>query len=162
MITGPRSQFEQRLAQRGYTLDEVRACIVSDDGDTITVDETHAAYPREPKPGFVPPKPPEVYGPHRPAPKRPEPTPEASLARDDDTPGWLGKIKNFAVASAKHVAAGAPMASDEEIVRRHDICLGCEFLKNDACSKCGCPVVRQKQYVSKLSWADSKCPVGKW
>jgi hypothetical protein len=37
--------------ERGYTLDEVRACIVSEDGDTITVDETHESYPRA-KPGL--------------------------------------------------------------------------------------------------------------
>lgn len=53
MITGLRSQFEARCRQRGYTLDEVRACIVAEDGDTITVDETHRDYPREPKPGFA-------------------------------------------------------------------------------------------------------------
>jgi hypothetical protein len=35
-----------RCHERGYTLDEVRPCIVSEDGDTITVDETHQAYPR--------------------------------------------------------------------------------------------------------------------
>jgi hypothetical protein len=27
---------------------------------------------------------------------------------------------------------------------------------------CGCPVVREKAFVSKLSWAGEKCPVGKW
>jgi hypothetical protein len=51
MITGPRVKFEMRCVERGYTLDEVRPCIVSEDGDTITVDETHAAYPRA-KPGL--------------------------------------------------------------------------------------------------------------
>lgn len=51
MITGPRSSFEFRCSQRGYTLDEVRACIVSEDADMITVDETHSAYPRV-KPGL--------------------------------------------------------------------------------------------------------------
>jgi len=90
-----------------------------------------------------------------------QPQPAPPLTRTD-APSFLQKVKNFAVASAKHAAAGMPMASDEEIIRRHDICLGCEFLKNGACSKCGCPVVRTKQYVSKLSWADSECPVGKW
>ena len=54
MISGHRKLFEFRLLERGYTLDEVRPCIVSEDGDTITVDETHPAYPRVPKPGFVP------------------------------------------------------------------------------------------------------------
>jgi hypothetical protein len=56
MITCHRSHLAARCRQRGYTLDEVRACIVSEDGDKITVDETHTAYPREPKPGFVPPQ----------------------------------------------------------------------------------------------------------
>jgi hypothetical protein len=35
-----------RCVERGYTLDEVAACIVSRDGDTITVDTDHSAYPR--------------------------------------------------------------------------------------------------------------------
>jgi hypothetical protein len=39
-----------RCWQRGYTLGEARPCIVSQDGDNITVDETHPAYPREAKP----------------------------------------------------------------------------------------------------------------
>ena len=51
MITGRRESFEARCRERGYTLDEVRPCIVSEDGDTITVDETHPAYPRA-KPGL--------------------------------------------------------------------------------------------------------------
>lgn len=54
MISGPRSKFDDRYRQRGYTLDEVRPCIVSEDGDLVTVDETHPAYPREPKPGRQP------------------------------------------------------------------------------------------------------------
>lgn len=49
MITGTRSHFDARCRERGYTLEEVRACIVSEDGDTITVDETHPAYPRTPR-----------------------------------------------------------------------------------------------------------------
>ena len=51
MITGRRASFEARCRQRGYTLEQVRPCIVAEDGDTITVDETHAAYPRA-KPGL--------------------------------------------------------------------------------------------------------------
>ena len=46
MITGHRRGFEVRCESRGYTLDAVKACIVSEDGDMITVDETHEAYPR--------------------------------------------------------------------------------------------------------------------
>ena len=70
--------------------------------------------------------------------------------------------RNFAAAAAGHVAAGMPKASDGEIIRRHDICLGCEFLQDNACTKCGCPISRVRGYISKLSWADQECPVGKW
>lgn len=147
MISGARTLFESRLRQRGYTLDEVRPCIVAEDGDTIVVDETHPAYPRTQKPGFV----------------APIAAPGDALARKPgDDVSFLKKVKNFAVAAASHVAAGMPMASDEEIIRRHDICLSCEFLQNNACTKCGCPVARERGYVSKLSWADQECPIGKW
>lgn len=48
--------LEARCRERGYTLEEVRPCIVSEDGDRVTVDETHPAYPRlrpsPPKPGL--------------------------------------------------------------------------------------------------------------
>lgn len=40
-----------RCVERGYTLDEVMPCVVRQDGDKWTIDETHAAYPR-PRPGL--------------------------------------------------------------------------------------------------------------
>jgi hypothetical protein len=80
-------------------------------------------------------------------------TPEASL---------YTQVTGFAAAIVKHAAAGMPMCDSEEISRRHDICLACEHLKNDACTLCGCPISRTARYVSKLSWADSECPAGKW
>jgi hypothetical protein len=46
MIQCKKEHLEQRCRERGYSLDEAKACIVSDDGDTITVDETHPAYPK--------------------------------------------------------------------------------------------------------------------
>ena len=51
MIRCRLQHLEARCRQRGYTLDEVRPCIVSEDGDWLTVDETHPAYPRA-KPGL--------------------------------------------------------------------------------------------------------------
>jgi hypothetical protein len=145
MISCHLNHLAARCRERGYTLDEARACIVSEDGNRIIVDETHPAYPREAKPGFT---------------SSPEP-PKPDLVRTD-TPSFLTKVKNFAVASAKHLAAGAPMASDTEIIRRHNICQACEFFKNNSCTKCGCPIIRDKKYISKLSWADQECPIGKW
>lgn len=46
MITGPWRDFEARCQERGYTLPEVEACIVSRDGEAVTVNELHPAYPR--------------------------------------------------------------------------------------------------------------------
>ena len=51
MIRCHRKHLEARCSQRGYTLEQVRPCIVSEDGDLITVDETHPAYPHA-KPGL--------------------------------------------------------------------------------------------------------------
>jgi hypothetical protein len=151
MITGPKSDFEARCVERGYTIDEVRACIVSEDGWLITVDENHDSYPRSKKTPFIPPPPPYL-----------PPWEEASSTQPPEQLTLLEKAKNFAVASAKHVAAGMPMCSEDEIIRRHDICLGCEFFSENSCTKCGCPVVRDKKFISKLAWADQSCPVGKW
>jgi len=52
MIQCSLRHLEARCRERGYTLDEVRPCIVAEDGDRITVDETHAAYPRARRPGL--------------------------------------------------------------------------------------------------------------
>jgi hypothetical protein len=142
MIICHRNHLEFRCLQRGYTLDEVRDCIVSEDGDEITVDETHQSYPRVARPR------PE----HQP-PEQPEPPKLPPLAE---------RLANFAASAAKHVAAGMPRCTDEQIAERFAICQGCEFLSGGACSKCGCPVVREAKYISKLSWATESCPVGKW
>jgi len=77
-------------------------------------------------------------------------------------PSLLKKAVNFATAAAKHMKAGMPRASAAELERRFAICQGCEFYDGTACTKCGCPVVREKKYLSKLAWADSECPAGKW
>lgn len=55
MISCRLAHLQHRCYQRGYTLDEVRGCIVSQDGDNITVDETHPSYPAVPKPVPQPP-----------------------------------------------------------------------------------------------------------
>jgi len=46
MIRCQRHHLEKRAAERGYTWAQVAPCVVTEDGDTITVDETHPAYPR--------------------------------------------------------------------------------------------------------------------
>lgn len=46
VITCSILHLQARCDERGYTLDEVRPCIVSQDGDRIVVDETHPSYPK--------------------------------------------------------------------------------------------------------------------
>jgi len=74
----------------------------------------------------------------------------------------IQKAANFAAAAAKHIAAGAPMATEEQVAERFGICQTCEHFDGRACRQCGCPVVREKKFLSKLSWAGESCPVGKW
>jgi hypothetical protein len=83
-------------------------------------------------------------------------------SENENSPSFIKKIKNFASSVVDHVSAGMPSCSDEQIIKRHDICLNCEFFKDDTCQQCGCPLFRNKQFVSKLAWADQECPVGKW
>ena len=53
VIACRRAHLEARCRERGYTLNEVMACVISQDGDQWTIDVDHPAYPRHPKPGFV-------------------------------------------------------------------------------------------------------------
>jgi len=55
-----------------------------------------------------------------------------------------------------------PRATEEQVAERFAICQQCEHFDGKACRKCGCPVVRERKFVSKLSWANESCPVGKW
>jgi hypothetical protein len=128
MINCRLAHLVARCRQRGYTLDEVRPCIVSQDGDRLVVDETHAAYPAKPKRGV----------------------------------SLVAKARNFATSAAKHLAAGMPQATDGQVAARFAICQACEHFDGTACRKCGCPVVRERKFLSKLSWANESCPVGKW
>lgn len=75
---------------------------------------------------------------------------------------FVQKIKNFGKSVVNHALKGFPTCTEEQIVRRHNICMSCEYMKDNTCSKCGCPLIRNKVYVSKLAWADESCPIGKW
>ena len=57
VITTNRTNLEARCTERGYTLDEVLPCVVSQDGDEWTIDVEHPAYPRVsrlPEPAPIP------------------------------------------------------------------------------------------------------------
>lgn len=46
MITISRRHYQACVLGRGSTLEAARPCIVAEDGDRVTVDETHPAWPR--------------------------------------------------------------------------------------------------------------------
>lgn len=76
-----------------------------------------------------------------------------------DGPGLTEKLRNLAHAGAKEAAAiahGTPAVTAEEVERRMGICLGCVWLINGDCVKCGCAVKR------KTAWRSQRCPIGKW
>jgi hypothetical protein len=61
MITCDRSNLEARCVERGYTLDEVMPCVVSQDGDEWTIDTESEFYPRVSR--LPEPPPPATHGP---------------------------------------------------------------------------------------------------
>lgn len=75
---------------------------------------------------------------------------------------FSSRVKNFIAATTDHLKNGAKLCSDEQIEKRYSICNSCEHFINSSCGKCGCPIIRNKRFISKLSWASSECPVGKW
>jgi hypothetical protein len=130
-----RSAFVERAARRGYTLDEVRACIVSDDGTTIAIDVDHPAYPREAKPGFSPP----------------------SLARKavNFTKACAKHVAN----------RGRQCTDEEIATRyaKCMACPG-GYMRCCRCNhpSCGCKISPKRKFVNKLSWASESCPIGEW
>lgn len=47
MITTHKDNLIQRCKQRGYSIEDVLPCVVKQNGDIWTIDETHQAYPHE-------------------------------------------------------------------------------------------------------------------
>jgi DNA-directed RNA polymerase subunit RPC12/RpoP len=72
------------------------------------------------------------------------------------------KIKNFVGSLYGHLSNGMETVPQEIINDRYKICKDCEFFKESTCTKCGCPLLRDRVFISKLAWASEKCPVGKW
>lgn len=73
-------------------------------------------------------------------------------------PNIVDKLISLTKSVAIHVSSGAKSASDEEQVKRAELCGECPALDPDKykCMECGCNL----KY--KLKWVTSKCPLGKW
>ncbi len=65
--------------------------------------------------------------------------------------------KNLATAVGQHILSGAKRLTEEDAATRWDTCLGCDKLLDESrCSLCGCFMK------TKTTWAEQKCPIGKW
>lgn len=76
------------------------------------------------------------------------------------------KLKGYANAIKKWVAAGRPTRTEEEqkrILEEH--CHKCEMYdrQKDACMNCGCSLARTgNPLTSKLAMGTESCPLGRW
>lgn len=90
-------------------------------------------------------------------------------------PSLLRQAANFSGAVARHIAAGRPQATDEQVAARWAVCQAnqCGLFRllgegQGQClhKSCGCSLkmVGSESSVApnKLRWADQKCPVGLW
>ena len=72
-------------------------------------------------------------------------------------PLWK-KAASFASAATKHILAGRPKASPEQIQARLEICRACELFERNHCKQCGCACNGTANFMNKLAWADQECP----
>lgn len=52
--------------------------------------------------------------------------------------------------------------TDEQVNARLAICTTCEHYKDNMCELCGCKIVRENNYMNKLSHKSASCPINKW
>lgn len=95
----------------------------------------------------------------------------SDVALKQQVPSLGRRIASFSKAAIGHALRGAPTCSEQEIAKRHSICRTCELYRPDpvrpdvgicAHESCGCGIHRETWYLSKLTWADQSCPLGKW
>jgi hypothetical protein len=80
------------------------------------------------------------------------------IANKEEGISFAEKLARFTVASAKHIANGLKIVTEEEQIRRREICHGCDkFNREDqTCTNCGCFVP------IKITWDSERCPLSKW
>ena len=78
------------------------------------------------------------------------------MNKKNDEPNLIGKAKNLAKATAKHVAGGMKSATFEEYTERLSICKDCEYQEKSKCTICGCFLKK------KAWWRTEDCPKDKW
>ena len=80
-------------------------------------------------------------------------------------PSLAEQLKNYATATARWVASGTPVRSEEEILVILNICESCDLYDKaqQRCTKCGCNANNGRSALwNKLAMATERCPLGKW
>ncbi len=82
-------------------------------------------------------------------------------------PTMIEKAANYVASTAKHIANGMELRTQEEIDAIYEICKGCEFFKAKKggfkCGKCGCSLNTNASHVNnKLARRSDSCPDGRW
>lgn len=75
-----------------------------------------------------------------------------------EEPSLTRKAIGIAMALVTHTAGGMQKASPEEQARRLSLCESCahKVKGKNKCRICGCGLAL------KASWAEQRCPIGKW
>ena len=87
-----------------------------------------------------------------------------------DIPSLNKRMVNLSRAVGQHVLTGSKHCSEEDREERFNICKSNKcglFRENEgggvcAHDSCGCYLRSHGKFMDKLSWADSRCPVGMW
>jgi len=79
-------------------------------------------------------------------------------------PGVVQRVVNFVREVARHARGGFVAVSDETRANRLAVCQACPLFDGKICThkNCGCSIKRTAEWIDKLSWASSACPIGKW
>jgi hypothetical protein len=78
------------------------------------------------------------------------------LRQHSRRPGAVAMARNLGQSLVEWSASGFKTCEGDELTKRLDLCVACEYLINNRCLKCGCFVE------VKARLATSKCPIGKW
>lgn len=72
---------------------------------------------------------------------------------------YVKMVKSFAYEAAMWNVIGSPVRTIDQQDSIASTCNECEHIDNRKCSICQCSVYRGS---SKLAWASTSCPEGKW
>jgi len=54
------------------------------------------------------------------------------------------------------------LCDKQTIEHRLSICKNCEFYSDNSCSKCGCSITRDRNYLNKIAVKNESCPINLW